>query len=103
MTRFVQIIEYTTSRPDELRSAGEEWRSSRSGEPGGPDRVTVLRDRDREGHYYTVAEFESYDTAMANSGRDDTSQFASRLAALCDGPPVFHNLDVAENWTPDAG
>ena len=36
MTRFVQIIEYTTSHADELRELSEQWRSSRSHEPAAP-------------------------------------------------------------------
>lgn len=102
MTRFVQIIEYTTSKADELSTLSEQWRSGRGTDPGGPDRVTVLADRDQPGHYLTIAEFSSYETAMDNSDRDDTSQFASQMAALCDGPPSFRNLDVTEQWEPAA-
>jgi len=31
---------------------------------------------------------------MANSKLPETSEFAAQLAALCDGPPSFRNLDV---------
>ena len=102
MTRFVQIIEYTSSRADELSALSAQWRDGRSGEPGGPDRITVVADRDRPGRFMTIAEFDSYETAMDNSARPDTSQFASRMAALCDGPPTFTNLDVTEQWEPVA-
>lgn len=37
---------------------------------------------------------------MENSARPETSDFAARMAALCDSPPVFRNLDV--QWE-DAG
>ncbi|MGN6301171.1 MAG: hypothetical protein ACTHN8_08785 [Angustibacter sp.] len=102
MTRFVQMIEYTTSHADELKELSEQWRSSRSHEPGGPDRLRVLTDRDHPGRYVTIAEFDSYERAMENSGRDDTSQFAGQMAALCDGPPTFRNLDLLEEWIPVA-
>jgi hypothetical protein len=39
-------------------------------------------------------EFPSYQEAMTNSGLPETGEFADRLAQLCDGPPVFRNLDV---------
>jgi hypothetical protein len=31
---------------------------------------------------------------MTNSGLPETSEFAEKLARLCDGPPEFRNLDV---------
>ena len=100
MTRFVQIIDYTSSKADELSALNEEWRAGRGNESGGPDRVTVVADRDRPGHFMTIVEFDSYERAMENSGRADTSEFAGKMAALCDGPPTFHNLDVTEVWEP---
>ena len=36
----------------------------------------------------------SYEEAMANSDLPETSEFAAKLASLCDGPPSFRNLDV---------
>jgi hypothetical protein len=41
-----------------------------------------------------VIEFDSYESAMENSNRQETAEFASKMAALCDGPPTFYNLDV---------
>jgi quinol monooxygenase YgiN len=96
MTGFVQIIDYTTSRFDEIRALGDAWSSARSSDSGGPARVTVVTDRDRPGHFMTIAEFDSYEAAMANSQRADTSDFAAKMGALCDAPPTFTNLDVAQ-------
>jgi hypothetical protein len=31
---------------------------------------------------------------MANSGLPETGEFAEKLAGLCDGPPMFRNLDM---------
>jgi hypothetical protein len=102
MAGFIQIIEYTTSKADEIRAMGEQWRDERSGDAQGPVRLVALADRDHPGRYLTIAEFTSYDEAMANSQRDDTSQFAQRMAELCDGPPTFTNLDVVDQWEPGA-
>ncbi|HEX3004623.1 MAG TPA: hypothetical protein VHO27_10440 [Angustibacter sp.] len=102
MTRFVQIIEYTTSKPDELSALSARWRDSRAGDLGGPDRISVLSDRGHPGRYLTIAEFDSYENAMENSGRADTSDFAAQMAALCDGPPTFRDLDLVEQWEPVA-
>jgi hypothetical protein len=92
MTGFVQIIEFTTSRIDEIRAMNEQWRQSHP--DIGPRRITVARDRDRENTYCSIVEFTSYDEAMRNSEDPQTGEWAGRMAALCDGDPVFRNLDV---------
>ena len=93
MAGFVQIIECTASRIDEVEALSDQFREDPV-RPGGPVRLLVVADRDKPNTYRTVVEFESHDSAMANSARDDTSAFAQKMAALCDGPPTFFNGDV---------
>ncbi len=93
---FIQIVQYRTSRPDEVRALGEEFRAQ-AGDTR-PGRVTACRDRDGQDRYVTVAEFPSYEDAMANSNAPATQQFAARMAELCDGPPTFLNLDVVTTF-----
>ena len=102
MGRFVQIVEYRTSRFDEMQALSQEMRSEREGSGDGiaPLRVTVTADKDRPGHYLTIVEFASYEAAMKNSDRPETTAFAQRMAELCDGPPTFNNLDVVDVWEP---
>jgi inactivated superfamily I helicase len=38
---------------------------------------------------------------MENSGRPETAEFAAKMAELCDGPVIFHNLDVKWEDTGD--
>ena len=57
-------------------------------------RIMATADRDHPNHYFTIVDFDSFDSAMENSGRPETSEFAARMAELCDGPVTFHNLDV---------
>lgn len=99
MAGFVQIIEYRTSKPDEIQALSEEFRNARmaSGDSGGPGQVLACSDRDNEGTYFTIVEFESYEAAMENNDRPETNEFAEKMAALCDGPPVFRNLDLIES------
>ena len=92
MAGFVQIIEWKTSRIDEVEQLNEEWRE-RFPEIG-PTRILSGADRDSPGSYVTIAEFESYEAAMKNSQDPATSEFAERMGALCDGPPTFRNIDV---------
>lgn len=98
MTGFVQIIEYTTAHIDKVRQAGEEFREARaaSGEPAFVIRGTITADRERPNTYLSIVEFPSYEIAMQNSSRPETSAFAARLAELCEGPPRFYNLDVID-------
>ena len=93
MAGFVQIIEFKTSRIEEIKDLG---RPSRTGEAAAATvrRIVATEDRDRPGTYFTIVDFDSYDSAMQNSNRPETSEFAAKMAELCDGPVIFHNLDV---------
>jgi hypothetical protein len=94
MAGFVQIIEFRTSRIDELEALSDEYRDRRAGATF--VRGLVTADRDHEGVYRTIVEFPSHEEAMANSQRPETGEFAAKMAELCDGPPTFYNLDVID-------
>jgi quinol monooxygenase YgiN len=97
MAGFVQIIEFDTSHIDEVRMLSEKFSAERqaAGATGGI-RGTLTVDRERPNHYVNMVEFTSYEAAMENSNRPETNDFAARMAELCDGPPVFHNLDIVQ-------
>ncbi|WP_183100603.1 hypothetical protein [Nocardioides pelophilus] len=97
MAGFVQIIEFTTTQIDAVKALGEEMREQ--GDAGLVVRGTFTSDRDRPNTYLNIIEFESYESAMENSDRPETSAFAARMGELCDGPPTFYNLDVMDTWT----
>ena len=92
MDGFVQLIEFTTSRIDEIRRMNDEWRVTHP--DIGPQRIIVTADRDRPNTYVSIVEFASFEEAMANSQDPQTSEWAGRMQSLCDGPPTFRNLDV---------
>jgi len=92
MAGFVQIIEWKTSKIDEIEKVNDEWRERFP--TMGPKRILVAADRDNEGSYVTIVEFASYEEAMKNSEDPATSEFAEKMGALCDGPPKFRNLDL---------
>jgi quinol monooxygenase YgiN len=89
---FIQIIEYETDRADEIAALMGEMPPD--GDAPGFVRLTVTQDRDNPRRYVTIVEFESYEVAMENSDKPETGEMAAKLAALCSGPPKFHNLDV---------
>jgi hypothetical protein len=91
---FVQIIEYETTRADELDAVFDQWLKATEG------KRTVLhemhgRDRENPSHYVDIVEFPSYEKAMQNSKLSETQQIADQMRALCTGEPRFVNLDVA--------
>lgn len=90
---FVQTIEFKTHRIDEITRLMDDWVAATEGDRI-PIRGQLTRDRDHEDTYCQIVEFPSYEAAMENSNRPDTTAFAESMAKLCDGPPVFHNLDV---------
>jgi quinol monooxygenase YgiN len=97
MAGFVQIVEFQTSRIEEVQALIEERRPQL--EAGNTvRRVTATADRDRPGYYLTIVEFDSYEAAMDNSNRPETSEFAAAMAKLCDAPAKFYNLDVWQTW-----
>ena len=89
---FIQIMEYETDRPDEIRRLGEAQRDRMPKSDG--VRVAMASDRDHPNRYVTIVEFPSYEAAMENSRRPETGEFAKQMAALCTKGPDFHNLDV---------
>jgi quinol monooxygenase YgiN len=91
--RFIQIIEFTTSRVDELNALLDQWLDQTQGQRTAT-RGVQTRDRDRANTYVQIVEFSSYEQAMVNSDLPETTAFAARMAELCDGPPTFRNLDV---------
>ena len=97
MAGFVQIVEYQTSRIEEIQALIDERRPQL--EAGNTvRRVTATADRDRPGYYLTIVEFDSYEAAMENSQRPETSEFSAAMTKLCDGPAKFYNLDVWQTW-----
>jgi len=92
---FVQIVEFKTSKIDELRKNANDFRAATEGKRT-VRRVMVAADRDNPGHHFVIAEFPSYEEAMKNSELPETKEFATKQQTLSDGPPTFYNLDVIE-------
>jgi hypothetical protein len=91
--RFIQTIEFTTSRIEEFDTLLDEW-LDRTQDKRAATRGVQTRDRDRGNTYVQIVEFPSYQEAMANSDLPETAELAARMAELCDGPATFRNLDV---------
>jgi hypothetical protein len=90
---FIQVIEYQTSRLEELNAALDGWLEATKGKRAAT-RGVQTKDREATNSYLQIVEFPSYEEAMANSELPETGQFAATLASLCERPPTFRNLDV---------
>ena len=91
--KFVQIIEYSTSKPDDVKAVVDEFLAATEGRRGNARGMTT-KDRDRPNVYCQIVEFPSYEDAMKNSELPETQQMSQKMMALCDGPPTFRNLDI---------
>lgn len=102
MAGFVQVVEWRSQRFDEVMRLGQQLTAERTaaGGPPGATRLTVTADRARPGTYLTILEFDSYDAARASSDDPRTSEFARRMAELCEGPLVYRDLDVRLSLEP---
>ena len=92
MPGFMQIIEFTTSRIDEIEKLVDTY--DLEGAANTARRVVLSEDRERPGTYVNIVEFDSYESAMQNSARPEVAAFAEQMAKLCDAPPTFSNLDI---------
>jgi quinol monooxygenase YgiN len=93
--KFVQIIEFQTSRIDEIMALDSKWREATAGKRTATA-INITKDRDRPNTYVWMIEFPSYDAAMRNNDLPETQQIAEQMMKLSDGPAVFRNLDVVE-------
>jgi hypothetical protein len=93
MPKFIQVMEITTSRYDDVEAFSKRMQEER-GDALLASRGTITADRDNPGHYFIIVEFDSYEEAMKNSNDPETARYAAEMGALLDGPPTFHNLDV---------
>jgi hypothetical protein len=93
---FMQIIEFRTSDVERARQVDEDWWRATAGKRT-VRREVLARDRSDPGRYFAVVFFDSYESAMENSGLPETQAAAEQYAKLSDSPPVFYDLDVVED------
>jgi hypothetical protein len=95
---FVQIIQFKTSKIDEMRALADEWRE-KAGDDSKAQRVVVCSDRDNPDQHMNIVFFDSYEEAMENSNLPATQELSGKMMELGDGPPTFYNLDVIDDRT----
>lgn len=92
---FVQLIEFSTDRMEEFRDLEQQWLDAI-----GSDRTAVWgvigEDRSAPRRYVQVVAFPDAEMAAANSKHPATGRIAEQMREMCDGEPVFRDLDVRE-------
>ena len=93
---IVQMIEFQTSKADEIRALGNEWEKAAGGKRKVRRRI-LCEDRDNRGRFFNIVFFDTYEAAMENSSLPETRLFSEKMAGLTDSSPTFVNLDVVED------
>jgi hypothetical protein len=91
--KFTQIVEFQTSRIEDLNTYFDAWIARTNGQRV-PHLALLHRDRDADNVYQLIVEFTSHDAGMENSHLPQVGEFGAYLASICDGPLKFRNLDV---------
>jgi hypothetical protein len=90
---FIQIIEFRTSDIDAVRKIDDDWRRDTEGRRTAR-RELLARDHSDPDRYFAIVYFDSYESAMENSGLPETKAVADRYMEATDGEPVFYDLDI---------
>ncbi|MFJ9338299.1 ester cyclase [Streptomyces sp. NPDC101733] len=93
---FVQVIDYETTRFDEMNALIDRYAEQTSGRRT-VTHTMIGQDRDARTHYVDLVEFPSYEEAMRNSHLPETDRMFQEMVALCEGMPKFMDLDVVRN------
>jgi quinol monooxygenase YgiN len=93
--KFVQIIEFSTSRIDEFDALEERWLKASEGKRT-LQRQLKTRDRDDPNAYMLIVEFPSYEDAMRNNDLPETQEISEQVSKLAEGEVRFRNLDVLD-------
>lgn len=93
--KFVQIVEFQTTRLDEVLALDQKWRDATKGKRTATA-MTIAKDRDKPDTYLMLIEFPSYDAAQQNNELPETQNIAQEMQQLSSDPAVFRNLDVME-------
>ena len=91
---FMQIIEITTDRIDELATLEDEWRiAGRGRRTGTAD--WLCADRSQPGRYFSVNLFPSHDAALTNAALPETDALAGEAMKI--GAATFYDCDVLQD------
>ncbi|MGH9225129.1 MAG: hypothetical protein ACRD2W_15420 [Acidimicrobiales bacterium] len=80
---FVQLVDFTTDRPDEVHRLIGEWLTATKGRRT-VTAATVCAVGQEPGRYISIVEFPTEEDARVNSGLPETDALARQLAETCE-------------------
>jgi hypothetical protein len=89
---FVQIVEFKAGDLDAVKKIDDEWVAATEGKRTARRQI-ITRDRNDPDHYMALVFFDSYESAMENSGLPETQALSERYQAVTT-QAAFHDLDV---------
>lgn len=90
---FVQTIAIRTPQIDAVEDLLDDWHKDQAGVAPGYLFSRVLADRDDEGRYVIIVDFESAELAAENNDRPETGAWAESLATMIEGDAEFVQYD----------
>jgi len=92
---FIQLVEFKTTQIEAMFELDQKWRDATEGKRTATA-ATMTRDRDKPDTYLWLIEFPSSDAAMRNGQLPETQAISQEMVNVCDGEPIFRNLEVIE-------
>ena len=92
-TRFFRLIEFQTSRIDDVRALHRRWLNETACTVAATS-MHMAGDCDRHNRYVWILEFPSREDAACIDALEETPYVAEQLSKLADGPAVVRNLDA---------
>jgi len=98
MQQFIQLVEfYSDSSLNELRDSMDAWLGASRGKRA-LQMAVLAAERDRRNHYWELLEYPSEEEASRTAELPETRAAYDRWRGLLEGEPVFHNLNVMEQY-----
>lgn len=92
---FVQLMEYQTSNPAEVKRVHDEWAQATQ-DTRRAKRLLLAKHHGNGNRFCELVFFDSYEDAMDNSRLAETQQFAERFREIVDGEITYLDLDVID-------
>jgi hypothetical protein len=91
---IMQIIEFRTSRSDEIEAAFNEFFAATEGQHSDGGHSYLCQDAGEPGRYVNVVIYPSHEDAHRMSSLPETGILAEKLGSAMDGDPTIRVLDV---------
>ena len=96
---YVQIIEFVTREPQQMKDLGEKYLQDSAG-TSKVKRAMIYHDRAESRRYVAVVEFENREDSFENENLPEYEDFTEGLAELSEVPLTYRSLELAHVMVP---